>query len=331
MVDRILKAILLFTPIAYCVGVNYYKFEVIFFQVTSMVLIASSLFDTPKRKFKIKKLITLFFGVCLLSVAVNGFEPRGMTTLVSIFLGCASIYVLTVYSENLQKCFKWLLIGLGINAVICIGQHLGYSPFIGTQGLGKEFGGIIGNAPRFATFLTLCVAFVHPFGLIILVIMGAVLTESVLSLAALIMLLIRIYKSNFTTRRVFLFLTGLIFFGLIFLCWKKIIFNPSYIVRISIWKNIVTNLAQRPFSGFGLGFFNVADYGFSSFFQWIYGVGFLGIGFVVICVKRMRVCLVPLLLLCFVEYPFEIPRLWPVIIFTIAYYAIEQKEDILWD
>lgn len=332
MIDKIFKIILLFTPIAYCVGVPFYRFELLYFQIASMVLVVSALYDTQKREFNLKKLLTLFLGICFFSVITNKFNLRSVSALINVFLGCLDIYIITIHVENIKKCFKWLLVGVIINSLICTGQFNGIHSFVDPSMIGSEFGGIVGNSPRFATMLTVCVGFVNPLLLPVLAISGFMLTECIVTFASLIVFTVKLISTNLLGYKVKYLIASLLALGLlifIYLCKNKIIFNPCYGVRFDLWKTMLTNLAQRPLIGYGLGNFEVADFGFSSFFQWIYGVGVLGFGFIFICIKRMKLYLLPILLLCLVEYPFEIPRLWMVLVFAISYYAIDQKEDIL--
>ncbi|KKL96690.1 hypothetical protein LCGC14_1841980 [marine sediment metagenome] len=343
MVNRIFKVILLFTPIAYCVGVHYYKFEVVFFQLTSMILIISSLFDTPKREFKIKKILTLFLGICMLSVVLHGFQIKNLSALINIFFGCIDVYILAVYSKDLKKCINWLMVGLGINALIFIGQWFGYSPFIdpktihGSAGgiIPGEYGGIIGNAPRFAAFITLVLPFISVWYLIPAIVLGFVLKEVGIIISVLIVFIAKTliaYRNDEVGEGLckFVLLFSLLS-GAVLLYFYHTKILTSFSIRMNTWKTALEHIAQRPFFGFGLGTFNIADFGCSSFLQWIYGVGFLGLGFIVLCIKKIKWYLFPLLFLCLFEYPFEIPRLYPLLVFVIAYWAIEQKEERLWD
>jgi len=335
MVDKVFKAILLFTPIFYFPGVRAYKIELVFFQLASILLFASSLFDTPKREFKIKKPAVLFVGICLFSVIVNGFQIPSVLAINNIFFGLVSIYVLVVYCKDLKSCLNWLMIGLGINTLVFIGQKFGFSPVIdpktmtGIKGfawdivIGQE-GGIIGNAPRFAMFIALTLPFVSRLYLIPAVILGCFLHEASVFVSVAAVLIAEADRFGVKWLRCFLLTTVLI---LPFFFHKTI--SQSMSSRLPIWSKMITELAQRPFVGFGLGEFKLAEFGMSSFLQWVYGVGYMGIGFIVLCFKKMKWYLIPLVFLCLVEYPFEVPRLWPVIIFTLAYFAIDKKEEVL--
>lgn len=328
MVDNILKITLLFTPIAYCCGVNYYKFELVFFQVFSILLFTSSMFDTPKREFRLKRIIAIFLLVCLFSVVVNGFQTNSLSALINIFFACLNIYIITIYSKNLESCFNWLLVGLGINVLIYIGQRFGFHPIIdpstltGPNGakIENEYGGVIGNAPRFAAFIALSLPFVNRLYMIPALILGFLLKE----IAIFFTIAIIIYHRIKSIGWLFLFISVCII-SILFL-HKGII--SSFNLRLPIWKDLITNLSQRPLLGFGIGNFKIADYACSSFLQWMYGVGMIGgIGVIAICLKRMKWYLSPLLFLCCFEYPFEIPRLYPVLVCILAYYGIEQKEE----
>ena len=292
--------------------------------MASILLFISALYDTPKRDFKIKKLMSLFLGICIFSVVVNGFEIRNISALINIFIGCVDVIILAVYSENLKKCLNWLIVGLGINTLFMITQMFGFTQFAAEKiGQYKEFGGIIGNAPRFAAFIALCLPFVSVWYIIPALILGILLKEASIFVSILVILVYQLVKQMKYKTLAFVSIGVL---GLIGFFHSYIL--QAFSIRLTVWKTLLENLFQRPLIGFGLGFFDIADYGF-SIMQWLYGVGILGIGFIVICLKRMEWYMVPLLFLCIVEYPFEIPRLYPLIIFVIAYYAINQREERL--
>ena len=326
MVDRVFKTILLFTPIAYCVGVGAYKFELIFFQMASVILFISTMFDNQKRQPQGKALIGLFLGLCLLSVYLHGFQLRNLSALINILIGCFDIYIVSAYVRDINKCANWLLIGIGLNTLVFIGQILGYSPFIdpntftGSAGevIKGEFGGIIGNAPRFAMFIALVLPFVSRLYIIPALIIGIYLQEVSVFFSAYVTLMM---KSDWRLSSV-VFFSGLVAVGVFY---QKIF--HSITIRLPIWRQIVDLLAHSPIKGYGLGRFDLADYAMSSFLQWIYGVGFLGIGFFILCIRKIKWYLIPLFFLCLFEYPFEVPRLWIVIVFCIAFYAIKEGGD----
>lgn len=331
MVDKVLKAILLFTPVFYCVGVNYYKVEIIYFQIASIILFMASMADVPIRRFNIRKLMCLFIGICLYSVIVNGYSTKSLSALINVFLGCMDVYIITVYCRDLKKSFSWLMIGLGINTVVMIGQMLGYSPIIDPATIqGKsgemfrgEYGGIIGNAPRFANFIALCLPFVSRWYILPAIVLGVILNELSIFVSIFAILF---YET--ASRKMYKTMAGLILLSIAgtVSVFPKII--SSSMLRFNIWKDVFHITALRPWKGYGIGTLGIADYGF-SIMQWISGVGFFGIGFVLICLKRMKWYLIPLLFLCVFEYPFETPRLYPLLICVIAYFAINQKEERL--
>jgi hypothetical protein len=51
MVNKLLKILLLFSPIAYGVGIPLEKFDLIFFYLAVLSLFISSLWDKPRREF----------------------------------------------------------------------------------------------------------------------------------------------------------------------------------------------------------------------------------------------------------------------------------------
>lgn len=280
--------------------------------------------------------MVLFLGICLFSLIQHGFINKSLSVFINIFLGCMDIYILAAYSRDIRKCINWLIIGLGINTIVFIGQKIGYSPIIdpksmvGVKGAvwdvirGQE-GGIIGNAPRFAAFIALALPFAKRWYIIPAAILGFFLKEVSIFISILVIL-------DYEARcfgKIFVWVAlAVIAIGLAAVFHRPL--WTSMISRIDIWKQMIDHIAARPVAGMGLGVFKIADFGMSSSLQWVYGVGISGIAFIVLCLRRLKWYLIPLVFLCCVEYPFEIPRLYPVIIFTVAYYATQQKEEIRW-
>lgn len=329
MIDKILKLILLLTPIVYYPGVFFYKFELMFFQIASIFLFMACLLDKPKRNFNIGRLIALYLGICLFSVMINNYEVKSLSVLFNIFLACIDIFIITVYVQDLNRCFKWLGYGIILNSIVYIWQLLGYHPLIVQDGL--SYGGIPGNAPRFSFLLTLAMPFLPLWYLLPLFILGIFLKKTCVFFSIICVIvykLSKLYKDGWHKQMIKILSSLLTIFiiGTLFIFRKK--FYHSVNVRLWFWKETITQILNNPFKGWGLGNFKIADYASNSFLQWIHAVGILGAGFIVICLKKIKWYLVPLLFLCLVEYPFEIPRLWFLIICSIAYWAIETKEEV---
>jgi hypothetical protein len=329
MVDRVFKVILLLSPIIYCFNIHPYQVEMIFFQCSAIALFISSLFDTPKREFNLKYLTGIYLGLCLYSVVVNGFSNVSMTALTNCSFGCLSLYIIVVYSTNLQNYFKWFGLGIIINTIVFLFQIAGYSPII-TDGLVKgQEGGIIGSGPRFAYFLALITPFV-PIGFLLpIFIIGMYLRESIVVISALIMAFYKNWFLCYSQRLFFVKVSIIVLTGIALVFLGREELYRSFMLRLRAWEPVVNHLCQRPLLGLGLSNYKLTTLCLSSLLQWVYGVGVLGFGFIAICVKRMDIKLIPLFLLCLVESPFETIRLWPVIILTIGVYAIKQKEERL--
>lgn len=330
MTDRILKAILFFIPIAYYPNIAPLKFELLFFQISSILLFMACLIDTPKRQFNIGKPVVIYLAICLFSVIINNYDLWSMTVLFNIFLGCIDIFIIITYAQDLQRCFRWLGYGIILNSIVYIWQLFGYHPIMAQVG---HYGGLVGNAPRFSFLIALAIPFLPLWYLLPLFILGIFLKKTCVFFSIACVIAYKLYKSDWRKLPVkvsySLFFISIVTALLIFR--DKFLYSFNY--RLSFWKDAITYILQSPVKGYGLGNFK-PEHTFNSFLQWIHGVGLLGAGFIgfiafiIIRLKKIKWYLLPLIFLCTMEYVFEVPRLWFLIICIIAYYAIEIKEEV---
>jgi hypothetical protein len=251
-----------------------------------------------------------------------------LSALINIFLGIMAIYAITVYCVDFKSCSAWLVAGITINLLVLLGQVLGFNPIItdlphdiGGKVLTFELGGIMGNAPRLSMLMALTTPFLGSVSLISFCIMGLAMKEISLVIVALAMLIV-INKS--WLRYIIIALA----IGTIVYYYRQIFASLSF--RSNIWQDTILGVCRRPWSGLGLGYFSVSDFCFSSFLQWIYGVGIAGFIFICYCFKKINIYLIPLAILCLIKYPFEVQKLWLVICFAIASYFYKKEETKCW-
>lgn len=330
MVDIILKIILLLAPIYYCFNVHPNIMELFFYQISCMVLFIASFLDKPKREFNIRQFAVAFVGIFLFALVNHAKTNLGMYEnigyLANVFFGISALYTISVYCRDWKKCIDFLVIGLSINLLVFFAQTLGWHPIItslpmdANNNIVNEFGGIAGNSTRLGYFLALITPFISFIPLVFVAAMGIVLKEILVTVCAIAMIFLG--TKNIIIRISIAILSILGLYSL----YHQI--GQSFNFRLGIWKQAIEEICKRPVIGYGIGNFKIAEYCFSPFIQWIHGVGVIGLAFIVLCLRKINILLVPLFILCLFEYPFEVKRLWPVIIFILAVYSIEQKKEV---
>ena len=339
MVDRILKILLLLSPLVYFMGIDLNIVDLIFFRLGVIVLFCASLFDKPKRNINIALPISLIMGLCLFNLFTHAFNQVVFSYTLNIFLALMALSIIVNYASPLDKFRKWIIGAVAINIIVFIAQKFGFSPII--QNPQGEPGGILGNAPRFIDYLTLTLAVVCSYSLwfiIPLLIISLIVKEYTLLGIAVIYLFLKIKNKVFRIS-----LVGTSFIGMILL-HKQIIFSLVN-VRWLVWKPTIEAIFQNPL-GYGLGLFPQLSSQFiktngyqvefvsNSYLEFIFGAGLLELALIFWGVNKFikrfdlsieALSVLSILLLSCLEYPLEIPKLWFTIIALTGFYIIKQK------
>ncbi len=152
MVDKILKLLLLLSPICYTTNISLQVFDLIFFRLGIMLLFCASLFDKPKRDINLALPIFSILGLCIYNLFIHGFNQIILTYTFNVFLFLLAINIIVNYASNPKEFYKWIKYAAAINIVVFLIQELGYNPIINTS---IDTGGIMGNAPRLAAYLSI--------------------------------------------------------------------------------------------------------------------------------------------------------------------------------
>lgn len=322
MSNIVLRILLVLSPICYLSGVPLAVFDTQFFYIGTAALFVASLFDKPIRKMPTWEIATLI-GICLFNLFMNGLNPRVFNSFINILFACVAFRIVVTYCD-LKDWYKYAVIGVVLNLLIVILESAGICHVFGGT---EEPGGLMGNAPRLMSYLTIMLPIMPWFLIPICVLFAIILKEYTLLAVASFVL--------WTKDKVFgLFLLLAGFFH------EEIL--TSFSLRVKMWGEVLTPFLTRPMLGYGLG---VNPYGpdttgrvgefflFNDYLSFITGVGVLGAVWLFFVVggllrrmgkDRESLCLMGLLILSTVEYPFCIERLWFTIITIIAAFTIRR-------
>ncbi|MBI4708233.1 MAG: hypothetical protein HY761_09985 [Candidatus Omnitrophica bacterium] len=337
MVDKVIKAILLLSPIVYIRSVAMNNFDLVILHISAMVLFVATFFDKPKRDFVGQKYIVYLLGIGLFSAAMHGFNLFIMDYLVNVFLAVVCLYVVIRYCRDIEGCFKFIVYAGIINILVWVVQVMGFSPVIPNYKYMETNGGIIGNAPRLSMYLSIISPFfiaMNKIWWVLLIPIPLIMREANILMALLLLFLLSDFRLNYK-------LWVIAFFaGAMFLFHDKLI--NSIASRITTYKEVLTGFFNHPVSGYGLGIYPYGqemvntkiDYAvYSSLLQFIVGAGMLSIPLVYETIKRYiknfsrfpeSLSLAILLMLCIGEYPLEIKRLWITIIMITGFFVIRR-------
>lgn len=336
MVNKVIKLLILFSPISYFNGMDLGRFDLIFFELGAMLLFAVSLLEGSNRD----KNIFPFAIVLILAgigCVANSFNVILMTNLINLFLGVMIVQIVANSEIEVKSLKKYILFAVGINILVFWGQMVGWSPILTVSKAGQE-GGIMGNSQRLVDYLAITLAFMSP---LMLFIAGMVaLMSKQLALFVILGVILALRYGNVAKIVVLgAFVACCVFF------WGHI--GGSVSTRLDIWKATIETLLSNPLLGCGLGIFphissqfvrpdgGVTQYTYNSYLNLIFGVGVLTVWPLWLVISRffknfniseIHLCILSILLLSLFEYPFEIPRLWITLAVLIGVYFKQEVQ-----
>jgi hypothetical protein len=340
MIDKFLYWMVLISPVFYIPGSSLARAELIFFHLAMAGLFVCALMDKPKRALSLSCLVSLLCVAglqLLMPIAMN----TTMNALVNLVLGCMGIYVITQYSAGgSRKICEAMVIAGVINIVLTIGQSVGFSPIV--EQSHNQFGGIMGNAPRLADYLALTFPLAMNVSLIaglLWLVTSVYLHQYPVFLVAFVYFLIKYPKYRVHSCVLIAIFAGIFHNHII----------QSLTIRFDQLKVGLDILFQSPLLGIGignypsmlhakLGDFSNGDHALSSAVEFFFNFGIVGgLAIIVILVKEFiknrfigfsleEITIICLIALCLIEYPFEIIRLWPIIIAMVGFYFITHKQ-----
>lgn len=336
MVDKVFRFLLLLSPIVYGVNINLDKFDMRFFEAGILALFLASLFDKPKRSVEqFKYPIFYLSALLIINSFLNKFQPQDIRSLELMFFGMIGFIIVAKYLSSPEKCYKYIFWALAINIAILILQKIGYSPVVdfGHKEMYKGCeGALLGNNAKFGIYLALLLPYMNLFiAGVLAVTFGAVMIYPQLTIFIPLGIMLYLKNNSFMKR----FAICCLAIGLAALYHDKI--WASILVRWEVWKPAIALALEKPLIGQGFGTYYLwtGAESFNTYLPFIYGVGILGMAWIIYNIKknvlpfkanREDIAMCSLLLLGFVEYPFDIPRLWFTLIAIIGFFAIKRIE-----
>jgi len=335
MVDIIVKALLLFSPIAYGSGINLDKFDLRFFQVGVIALFVAALFDKPKRKIKdITVPIALLLGLVIMNSFIHTFQPLDTRTVEDLFFGILGIIIISNYLKDPKKCYPYIYAAVGINIAVLVAQHLGLTTLLtfpkGHHGSLTLHGGMFGNSSRLAMYMALTLPYfwswsIALFGILVIAIL---LCGEHNVLFTLSIFLICKAKGKIKIPAI---LTTI---GIFIFYWGH--YSKSIPFRWNnVWSEKIALIIEKPLLGYGFGNYYLL-YGtqsFNSYIPFVFGLGILGLAWIIYVIAMHRkdltkstegLAVIAFLVLCLYEYVVKTPRLWFTIIFIISAFLIKK-------
>lgn len=353
MVDIVLKILLLLSPIAYGTNVSLNRFDLIFFYLATLSLITASLFDTPARTFKnIKIPLGAFLILIFINIWWSSFNQIVLANVLNIMFAAVSLMIIIMYAKEPKRYFKYIVYAGLINVVVFLFQKMGFNPILNGDLYKGEEGGIMGNAPRLVSYLTLAFPFVPIWCKGIFLVVALIVKEFTLIGLAWLMAIVFCIK-NIKRKYFNVFLISLIVIALGGIAKYFSNIYQSFYLRWTIWKPTIELIFKRPFLGYGFGIYpevasqftklifvgQPTNCAFSSVLQFTFEIGLLGIvwiGFIIKYYKKYfsfnlmskeEWGMVALLMLSLVEYPFQIPRLWITMIAIVGFFIIKITKE----
>ena len=341
MVDIVTKILLLLTPIAYAHGgMNLHKLSLRFFQIGIIALFGATLFDKPKRDAgELALPVSILLGLAIWNSCIHDFQPLDINAVCDLFYGVLGLTILVKYLGKPKECYKYIYWAVGINIAVMLFQKIGYTPITHFAHYGsytKCEGGIFGNISQLGMYIALALPFIWIASkwAFIALCAGIALCgksgEFTVLIPAGLMLFFR------TPKRIRYWVATLFLWVLI--PFHKILWGSLLFRWNNVWRETIDMIFEKPITGWGLGvyYLTTAKEGFCSYLPFLFGVGLVGGLAWLIYVTRWYVkrfdnsvesiSLLTFLLLCLIEYPIDIPRLWFTIISVMAFFIIKKKE-----
>jgi len=294
-----------------------------------MVLFLASLIDKPRREIprNIKYCLASLLGLCFINIFVNTFDPIVLHTALNIFLAVIGFSIIYSYYDEKKSMTKYILIAALLNLLFYISQQFGFDPIFNMRPYAGCEGSFLGNSPRMMTYFALITPFLWLPLLILSVALGIYTNQFIIFAPVFVVLFMRI-KKQYRKWIVALAVICIAF------SYHHIIQSLSYRFNTA-WKPVLIEFFKQPLIGLGLGKqpLGLEVIG-SSYLQFIIGVGILGavwFGYVFkniykeLSFNAESMAIVSLGMICFVEYPCEIMRLWFTIIAIISTWLIKVK------
>lgn len=329
MVTKIFKLLLLISPIATGIRVAPEMFDMILFRLGIISLFMASLIDKSRREIPqtIKSIILGLMGLMFMNIFINTFDPRVMMQTQNLFWAILGVYIVYAYWDEKQVAKNYILFAGLINLAFFISQRLGFDPVFEIKTYLGEEGAFLGNKQRLMTYFALITPFLNIWLLIVALILGLYTKQYVIFIPIAIML----YLKTKTKKEK----AGVAIVILFSLIAAREHIQQALLFRFNVaWKPALSLFFDKPLLGYGIGIRAIENLEVlgNSYFQFIFGVGILGMVWFGYIFKKLwkqilrNPAILSLALVMLIEYPLEIPRLWFTIIAIIAFFIIKEKE-----
>jgi len=337
MFDKVLKLLLLISPIAYTIGIKPEKFELMFFHIGIMVLFIASLLSMPRKiGLVIPKGIVLMFALCVLSVAIHSFQTQSLGVLINVFFFFIGLNLVCNYMGEVNQFYKYIAWAAGINCAVWLVQRycINFIPFGVPAGDSLALsGGIFGTTPRLFNYLAIITPIllsISPLFFIIPIL--SIIGKQFAPVVTTGLYLLSMAK---TLSRKIVFIVGSVALLVLF---HKHIFE-AFRVRIhDIFPQVIIGIGQIPFIGHGLGayYHTLGADSFNLFLLLGYDLGVIGmfaLGYAIWKARKLfkinvaTMSMVSVLVVSMFDYVIEIPRLWFTLMFIISSFITQEEKS----
>lgn len=332
--DQLFGWILVLSVTGWSSGVPLPTFDVRMFFVYSLVLFGAQ-FCFPKfRHFDGGKPIAIFFGLIFFNLYNHGFQDKLIISSLSYLCLFMNFKIVYEHTSRPKTIRDFLLVGFLINLGVYVFQYFGFNPILDNMNH-TEFGGILGNGPRFGLYVALLIPVLghYHFALPAVASFLPLLTPNMQFTAIPIAMGCYLLRSKKWAVRACA--VGVPVAGFVYLLG-----TASLVSRLKVWSTVLVHFFKAPLQGFGVGAFPFAvpegvvvfDMTFYSSYLFLVACG--GIGFLVPVVALWRhtwryfdrswecLSVIAFAFLCFYEYPVEIRRLWMTLVGLFAWWHL---------
>lgn len=358
MINNIIKILLLLSPIIYSRQISHMNVDFVFYVISIMALISVSFFCEKKMDFIANDSLLILFICCALNIFVHNMNTIIVGNTLNLFLAVIGIKTIVEYADNTEQCYKYILIAGLINCIIYAFEMHNFHPILKNvrEGVDNNLieynGGIIGNTPRFTTYLSI----ISPVALYYSKFLYVILCGYCFNFAVIyskegnllsykfdpqfwalscFVVIIFIMSNKHIKQIIFLSFVILLFYNYEVLIRKLLTRKDMYMAALY-------NFLYNPIKGTGLGILpeifgknNVGkDYTVcSSILQFIMQTGVLGLFFILNILNKFCkninfknincIAIFAVIYMSIIEYPIEIKRVWFTIICFISFFIID--------
>ena len=292
-------------------------------------LLIASLFCEKVREIKSKKIIYLTIGLIFNSLLIYKFHILYLGYSLRVMCALLTYVLIVQYTKKPKEIYKFISIGISLNLVYLITQKNGLYYLLLPEAPSVAPGGLMSSSPRLSDLICIALPIINLW-----LIPFAIISSFVGDPQTSILLICFAFSLVLLPRKYILF-SIICFSAGVFYCWDTIF--ESLNCRYNLFFQVIKQCLPYWNTGIGIGNkvgvdnIHQSSRVCSSIIQFICCSGVIGVLWLgYICKTYIRYfnkskeCLVilGLIVLSTVEYPFEIVRLWMIIISQCAFFEI---------